>query len=170
MQVGAKLEDGRKPHVRQPILKSPARSSATQPSSTRKRVAVFDFDDTLCKEIHDWKTHRISEVDFVRKNHPECPTFEATLKQPMVSMSRIITLVYLICEFYSSTYSIEAEEERLGNSSTPDGNYVKDLRVVVRDGESLSDAVLVDDNPGFASLDQHPCLVTLSLFSVDITK
>ncbi|KAL6954111.1 hypothetical protein U1Q18_049577 [Sarracenia purpurea var. burkii] len=209
MQVGAKLEDGRKPHVRQPILKPRARSKATQPSSTRKRVAVFDFDDTLCKDIHDWEIDGINQVDFVRKNHPECPTFEATFKAAfdVYDQHHYVCLPYLriLFEylfdrgvrivFFSSaeryqnvvriplllarllgnqTYEslkskgqfdiFSREEERLGNRSTPEGNYVKDLRVVVRDGESLSDAVLVDDDPCFASLDQHPCLVTLCLF------
>ncbi|XP_065218528.1 uncharacterized protein LOC135844298 isoform X1 [Planococcus citri] len=43
------------------------------------------------------------------------------------------------------------------------GNYVKDLKVVVGDGETLLDAILVEDDPSFVAHDQKPCLYIIDL-------
>ncbi|XP_065218640.1 uncharacterized protein LOC135844387 isoform X12 [Planococcus citri] len=44
-----------------------------------------------------------------------------------------------------------------------EGNFVKDLKVVIRDGETLSDTILVDDDESYAGHDQKPCLLIIDL-------
>ncbi|XP_065218636.1 uncharacterized protein LOC135844387 isoform X8 [Planococcus citri] len=53
---------------------------------------------------------------------------------------------------------------RKGRTAPGEGNYVKDLKVVVRDGETLLDAILVEDDYTFAAHDQKPYL-----YIIDIT-
>ncbi len=43
------------------------------------------------------------------------------------------------------------------------GNKIKDMRRVVRGGEALEDAVLIEDQPSFAALGQWPCLRALDV-------
>ncbi|XP_065218630.1 uncharacterized protein LOC135844387 isoform X2 [Planococcus citri] len=44
-----------------------------------------------------------------------------------------------------------------------EGTYVKDLKVVLRDGETLLDVILVDDDYSFAAHDQKPFLSIIDL-------
>ena len=54
---------------------------------------------------------------------------------------------------------------RNGIENTKEGNYVKDLRVVLRDGESLSDVILVEDDHSATASDQQPFLNIIDLFN-----
>lgn len=44
-----------------------------------------------------------------------------------------------------------------------EGNYVKDLGVVIRDGESILDVILVEDDRSFVAHDQQPYLYIMDL-------
>lgn len=46
-----------------------------------------------------------------------------------------------------------------------EGTNVKDLKVVVREGESLLDVILVEDDYSYTAYDQEPCLRVFDLFS-----
>ena len=60
------------------------------------------------------------------------------------------------------------DDLRKGNFSLyPEGNYVKDLRRVLQGGESLSNAVLVDDDRCASAHDQEP-LVIVKIFNEDV--
>lgn len=53
---------------------------------------------------------------------------------------------------------------RLRNKTTDEeGVYIKDLSLVIRDGESLSNTVLVEENPSFTAVGQEPCLEVFDL-------
>jgi hypothetical protein len=54
---------------------------------------------------------------------------------------------------------------RLGYHISKEGTYVKDLGVVIRDGESLLDVILVEDDPSYIAHDQEPCMYIVDLLS-----
>ena len=42
-----------------------------------------------------------------------------------------------------------------------EGNYVKDLKTVIAEGEDLENAVLIEDQPSYVAHDQEPCISVL---------
>ncbi|XP_065218638.1 uncharacterized protein LOC135844387 isoform X10 [Planococcus citri] len=54
---------------------------------------------------------------------------------------------------------------REGRTAPGEGNYVKDLKVVIRDGETLLDVILVEDDRYYAAHDQKPCLYAIDLMN-----
>ncbi|XP_065217541.1 uncharacterized protein LOC135843534 [Planococcus citri] len=60
---------------------------------------------------------------------------------------------------------LSLENMREGNKSfrSGEGNYVKDLKAVIRDGETLLDVILVEDDASFVAYDQKPFLRVYNL-------
>ncbi|XP_065218639.1 uncharacterized protein LOC135844387 isoform X11 [Planococcus citri] len=66
-------------------------------------------------------------------------------------------------------FDIFSEEHLRKSTSLERRNEVKDLKIVIRDGETLLDAILVEDDPTFVAHDQKPCLYIIDLSFWSIT-
>ncbi|XP_065218491.1 uncharacterized protein LOC135844267 [Planococcus citri] len=60
-------------------------------------------------------------------------------------------------------FNIFSKEHCRERAFPGEGKYVKNLKVVIRDGETLLDAVLVEDHYRRAAHDQKPCLYILDI-------
>ncbi|XP_065220757.1 uncharacterized protein LOC135845840 [Planococcus citri] len=60
-------------------------------------------------------------------------------------------------------FDIFSKEHLRERTVADEAAYVKDLKVVIRDGETLLDAILVEDDYLYAAHDQKPCLYILDL-------
>lgn len=50
------------------------------------------------------------------------------------------------------------------------GNFIKDFTVVVKEGEDVENAILIEDQPSYTAHDQRPCIKVLDLENWPFTK
>ncbi|XP_065217530.1 uncharacterized protein LOC135843524 [Planococcus citri] len=145
----------------------------------RSRVVAFDIDHTLCE---GYLTE--DELKIVRKNHPECPilfwteyissTYNKTYeKRNLCIIAELLTSFWGAVKFEAlkskGQFDILSKENmRAGNETfrSGEGIYVKDLKAVIREGETLSDVILVEDDPTYVAYDQKPFLKIYDLLSL----
>ncbi|XP_065219589.1 uncharacterized protein LOC135845055 [Planococcus citri] len=146
------------------FINSSAESGLSQDitfTSSRSRVVVFDVDDTLCKE-RDVRIVFFSAGDKERNF--------LVIPQLLTSFWGKVKFEVLKAKGQFDIFSKENLRRGHRTFRTGEGNYAKDLKVVIREGETLSDVILVDDDHTYCADDQRPLLVTVNLLGWSIKE
>lgn len=156
-----------------------------RPTSPRRYVVVFDIDGTLC-----CKADNELKLSYAKRNQPDCsiiprytvhyvciPYLEVLLDFLLGKGVRIVFFsagakernIPLVSDLLTSFWGCQKfealkAEGQFAIFSGEDLHYnKKDLNRVIREGESLQDTMLVEDNSDYTAFGQEPCLKVISL-------
>ncbi|XP_065218635.1 uncharacterized protein LOC135844387 isoform X7 [Planococcus citri] len=127
------------------------------------------FDGSIYRTPHVFLPHLKILFDYLLEQGVRIVFFSSGPKERNLTVIPELLTSFWGCEKFKA---LKAEgqfdifsEEHTRERAFPDetGGYVKDLKVVIRDGETLSDAILVEDDYTFAAHDQKPYLFIIDL-------
>ncbi|XP_065218529.1 uncharacterized protein LOC135844298 isoform X2 [Planococcus citri] len=127
------------------------------------------FDGSIGRYPHVFLPHLKILFDYLLQQGVRIVFFSAACKE------RNLTVIpELLTSFWGNEkfealkaegqFDIFSEEHcRKGAVRGHEGNYVKDLKVVFREGETILDVILVEDDASYVAHDQKPCLRIINL-------
>ncbi|XP_065218632.1 uncharacterized protein LOC135844387 isoform X4 [Planococcus citri] len=131
------------------------------------------YDDSFLRYPHVFLPHLKILFEYLLEQGVRIVFFSSGPKERNLTVIPELLTSFWGCEKFEALkaegqFDIFSEEHRREGTSPDEGNYVKDLKVVIRDGETLLDAILVEDDYKIAAHDQKLFLyiIDLSLWSI----
>lgn len=160
---------------------------------SRSYIVVFDIDNTLCQsnarridESFIRENHpECPIIHYEEYVHIFLPYLQILFDYLIGQGARVVffssapeerntsVIPELLVSFWGSQkyealksvgqFDIFSKKDMRKGKERGEGNYVKDLKVVIQNEESLSDVLLVDDDRSFCAHDQKPCMQGIDL-------